>query len=74
MRIMNTQKLITTTMENDCEQQISIRQCSEPTAEAQAIYTALKYKTKPFCRKKSVVPLKELSKKVSIENQGVLSG
>ncbi len=72
--IMNTQKVVTTTMDNDCEQQIIIRQCSEPTAQAEAIYTALKYKTKPFARKKSVVPQKEISKKVSIENQGVLSG
>lgn len=74
VRIMNTQKLVTTTMENDCEQQISIRQCSEPTEQVKEIYDALKYKTKPFSRKKSVVPLTELSKKVFVENQGVLSG
>jgi transposase len=74
VRIMNTQKMVTTTMENDCEQQIIIRQCSEPTVEVQEIYEALKYKTKPFCRKKSVVPLNNFSKKVSIENQRVLSG
>lgn len=74
VRIMNTQKVLTTTMENDYEQQIIIRQCSEPTEQAQEIYDALKYKTKPFCRKKSVVPLTKFSKKVSIENQGVLSG
>jgi hypothetical protein len=53
------QKAVTTTMGNDCEQQIVIRQCCEPMAEAEAIYTALKYKTKPFTRKKFVVPLKE---------------
>ncbi len=74
VRIMNTQKVVTTTMENDCEQQIIIRQCSEPTKQTQEIYDALKYKSKPFCRKKSVVPLKEFSKKVSVEKQGVLSG
>lgn len=74
VRMMNTQKLVTTTMENDCEQQIIIRQCSEPTEQVQKIYDALKYKSKPFSRKKSVVPLTEFSKKVFIENQGVLSG
>ncbi len=72
--IMNTQKLVTTTMENDCEQQIIIRQCSEPTGQVQEIYDALKYKPKPFSRKKCVVPLTKFSKKVFIENQGVLSG
>ncbi len=74
VRIMNTQKVVTTTMKNDCEQQIIIRQCSEPTEEVREIYDALKYKPKPFSHKKSVVPLTELSKKASIENQRVLSG
>jgi len=74
VRIMNTQKLVTTTMKNDCEQQIIIRQCSEPTGQVQEIYDALKYKSKPFSRKKSVVPLTEFSKKVFVENQGVLFG
>ncbi len=38
-------------------------------AQVKEIYTALKFKDKPFTRKKSVVPLKELSKKEIIENQ-----
>lgn len=71
---MNTQKLVTTPMENDCEQQIIIRQFSKPGEQVKEIYDALKYNTKPLSRKKSVVPLKEFSKKVTIENQGVLSG
>jgi hypothetical protein len=74
VRIMNAQKLVTTTMENDCQQQIIIRQYSEPTEDVKEIYNALKYKTKSFSRKKSVVPLKEFSKKVIVDNQGVLSG
>ncbi|HEX8676511.1 MAG TPA: IS1634 family transposase [Segetibacter sp.] len=74
VRIMKTQKLVTTTMENDCEQQIIIRQFSKPEEQVKEIYDALKYKTKPLSSKKSVVPLKEFSKKVTIENQGVLSG
>ncbi|WP_301921089.1 IS1634 family transposase [Ferruginibacter sp.] len=56
VRIMNTQKIVTTTMDNDYEQQIVIRQCSEPTEQVSKIYTALKYKPKPFTRRKSVVP------------------
>ena len=56
VRIMNTQKIVTTTMDNDYDQQIVIRQCSEPTEQVSKIYTALKYKHKPFTRKKSVVP------------------
>src|SRR5665647_554824 len=31
VRVMNTQKIVTTTMENSYGQQIMIRQCSEPT-------------------------------------------
>ena len=62
VRIMNTQKIITTTMDNDYDQQIVIRQCSEPTEQVSKIYTALKYKHKPFTRKKSVVPPPEVKK------------
>lgn len=62
VRIMNTQKIVTTTMDNDYNQQIVIRQCSEPTAQVSKIYTALKYKLKPFTRKKSVVPPAEVKK------------
>ncbi len=71
VRIMNTQKVVTTSMENDCNQQIIIRQCSQPTEDTKAIYTALKFKDKPFSRKKSVVPLSKFSKKEVTENQGV---
>ena len=62
VRIMNTQKIVTTTMENAYDQQIIIRQCSEPTEQVNKIYTALKYKPQPFTRKKSVVPLPEVKK------------
>ena len=51
VRIMNTQKIVTTTMENEHNQQIIIRQCSEPTEQVDKIYTALKYKSQPFSRK-----------------------
>jgi Transposase DDE domain len=55
-RIMNTQKMVTTTMVNKYGQTIKIRQCSEPTPQVETIYNALKYKHKPFERKKVVVP------------------
>ncbi len=74
VRMMNTQKLVTTTMENDCNQQILIRQCSEPEEQVKKIYEALKYKTKPFNKTKSVVPLAALSKKPIVEKQIVMSG
>lgn len=59
---MNTQKIVTTTMENDYEQQIIIRQCSDPTDAVTKICTALQYKFKPFTRKKFVVPLPKFRK------------
>lgn len=51
---MNTQKCVTTSVVNIENQTISIRQCTEPTKEARAIYDMLKYKYVPFTRKKSV--------------------
>lgn len=53
---MNTQKVVTTTMENSYDQQIIIRQFSEPTQQVKEIYSTLQYKMQPFTRKKSVVP------------------
>lgn len=55
VRIMNTQKAVTTTAENIRGEVVSIRKCSEPTEQVKKIYTALKYKHTPFARKKSVV-------------------
>ena len=56
VRIMNTKKTVTTTMVNQYEQTIVIRQCSEPTEKTTAIYNALNYKIKPFSQLKFVVP------------------
>ena len=56
VRIMNTQKCITTTMVNSREQVISIRKCSEPDLKVKEIYDKLNFKYAPFIRKKSVVP------------------
>ncbi|HMG83889.1 MAG TPA: IS1634 family transposase [Ferruginibacter sp.] len=74
VRIMNTQKIVTTTMENEYNQQIIIRQCSEPTEQVDKIYTALKYKSQPFSRKKSVVPLPEMKKNETPEKPDLFSG
>lgn len=74
VRIMNTQKIVTTTMINEYDQQIIIRQCSEPTDQVNQIYTALKYKPQPFTRKKSVVPLPEIKKNETPNNPALFSG
>ena len=74
VRIMNTQKIVTTTMQNDRNETICIRKCSEPTESVQAIYEALKFKPTPFTRKKSVVPPAEIKKSQSLDNELSLTG
>jgi hypothetical protein len=71
VRIMNSQKCVTTTMENNLNQIISIRKCSEPESEVKNIYDALKYKYYPFTRKKSVVPPAEIFKNPNTEKQEI---
>jgi hypothetical protein len=53
---MNIQKAVTTTLKNAYDQTIVIRQCNEPTQQSLKIYNALNFKSKPFSRKKFVVP------------------
>lgn len=60
VRIMNTQKAVTTLAQNDKDQVILIRRCSEPNQKVQTLYDALKYKYAPFIKKKSVVLKSEL--------------
>ena len=55
VRIMNTQKCVTTTVVNTKEEIISIRQCTEPNQVVKQIYQTLNYKTVPFIIKKSIV-------------------
>ena len=62
VRIMNTQKMVTTTMVDQYEQTIVVRQCSEPSEKVTEIYKLLRYKEKPFSRKKFVVPQTEFKK------------
>jgi len=54
VRAMNTQKSVTTTVENDKGDTIQIRQCSEPIESVAKIYLYLSYKSIPLPRKKSV--------------------
>jgi len=74
VRIMNSQKIVTTTMDNEYNQQIIIRQCSEPTDQVNKIYIALQYKAQPFSRKKSVVPLSEFKNNQTPEKPLFFSG
>lgn len=62
MRIMNTQKLVTTSFKNIDNQTIVIRQCTTPEQKIKQVYDLLNYKHVPFHRKKSVVVPVEISK------------
>lgn len=55
VRMMNTQKCVTTSVENIQGQIVSVRKCTEPTQKVKYIYNLMNYKTVPFYRKKSVV-------------------
>jgi len=62
VRTMNTQKCVTTNIQNIQGQIISVRQCTEPTQKTKQIYDLMGYKTVPFYRKKSVVVPVEILK------------
>ncbi len=68
-RIMKTQKCVTTTIENDKEQIISLRRCSEPNPKVKLVYDSMGYKYAPFIKKKSVVPRADVEKKHKTFNQ-----
>ena len=73
-RIMYTQKLVTTTIQNHVNENIAVRKCSEPSMNVQFIYDALKLHHKPFTLKKSVVPHSEILKKQTAHFQHFPSG
>lgn len=56
VRIMNTQKVVTTSFLNDKNQLIMLKKCSEPNAQVLEIYQSTKYKPKPFGMRKFVLP------------------
>ena len=60
VRIMNTQKAVTTTAQNDKDEIIHIRRSSEPSEKARMLYDGVKYKYVPYTKKKSVVLKLEL--------------
>lgn len=72
IRVMNTQKCVTTVAQNNKDEIISIRRCSEPDPKAQQIYDSLKYKPAPFVRKKSVVLKPESEKNQLTQNKVVI--
>jgi hypothetical protein len=69
VRTMNTQKAVTTLAQNNHEEVIMIRRCSEPNQPVRKLYDALKYKYAPFVKRKSVVHKSELEKCQFIEQQ-----
>lgn len=72
IRMMNTQKCVTTTAQNKADEVISVRKCSEPEEKAKKIYDALNYKYAPFIRKKSVVLKTETINPVPVQNKKVM--
>jgi hypothetical protein len=59
VRIMNSQKMITTAMKTRSGRTIYLKKISKPQEEVNKIYQALRYKDKPFWQKKSVLPKNE---------------
>jgi len=74
VRIMNTQKSVTTTIQNDKGDTIQITQCSEPSIEVNDIYTKLKYHSIPNPRKKSVWHTEVFRKFSNTDVQNIMSG
>ena len=62
IRIMNTQKSVMTVSQNRYDEVIISRRCSDPTPKVEAIYHRLKYKSKPFTKRKFVVHKSEFEK------------
>jgi hypothetical protein len=62
IRIMNTQKSVLTVSQNRYDEVIISRRCSDPTPKVEAIYRRLKYKSKPFSKRKFVVHKSEIKK------------
>ena len=62
IRIMNTQKAVTTVSQNRYDEVIIAHRCSEPTAKVDAIYRRLEYKSKPYTKRKFVVHKSEFQK------------
>ena len=62
IRIMNTQKAVTTVSQNRYDQVIISHRCSEPKPNVDAIYRRLNYKSKPNINRKFVVHKSDFQK------------
>ena len=58
VRMMNSQKVVTTSLQTSGGKVIHVKKCSEPEEGVARIYQALKYKDRPFWQKKYVLPEK----------------
>lgn len=56
VRIMNTQKMVVSTVKDSNDQILMIKKCSKPSPKVLEIYHALNFKQTPFKMKKYVVP------------------
>ncbi len=74
VRIMNTQKSVTTTVENKKGDTIQVRQCSEPNEKVKQICGKLKYDPIPMLRKKYVWHTGEIFKNPKSEYQYITDG
>ncbi len=73
VRTMNTQKAVTTTAQNNHDQIIQIRRCSEPNEKVKRIYDILKYKPEPYKKKKYVVHKPDLKNAYSADTEIIRS-
>ena len=57
VRMMNTQKCVTTSIENIEDEIVCIRQCTEPNKQVSRVYDLMNYKHYPFTRKRKSVQI-----------------
>ena len=67
IRMMNTQKEVTTVSQNRYDEVIISHRCSEPNPKVEAIYRRLNYKSKPETNRKFVVHKSEFQKMDTID-------
>ncbi|MBU0560198.1 MAG: hypothetical protein KKG93_11585, partial [Bacteroidetes bacterium] len=60
VRIMNTQKIVVSTVKDNNDQLLMIKKCSKPLPKVLEIYQALNLKQAPFKMKKYVLPQQPL--------------
>jgi len=70
---MNTQKAVTTTAQNNHDEIIHIRRCTEPNEKVKRIYEILKYKSEPYKKKKYVVHKMDFKNPYSDDIQSIRS-